>query len=78
MSSANDVAAEDENKRTIASGTSSTGKWIHCAGTASSLEISSRNPDARSIPTATINPTSVGRIFNTVWIPSAAPFTNSS
>ena len=72
------VAAEEENIRTIDSGTNCAGKPIYEVILPILFARKSRKPDALKIPTATINPTSVGIILITVTIPFLAPFTNSS
>ena len=60
-------AAEEENIRINVRGTSSAGKCRKDAAGARRPDIRSRNPDARSIPTATISPTRVGIIFRTIF-----------
>ena len=72
------VAAEDENIFTIARGTNSEGKPMYDVNFPKTLESKSKNPEALKIPTAVINPISVGIILITVESPLLAPFTNSS
>ena len=72
------VAADEENIFTIVSGTSSPGKPILPVKFSSRPEMKSRNPEARSIPTAAISPISVGMIRTTVKKPLFAPLLNVS
>ena len=58
----NPTAAELETRRTRMTGTTSPGIWRSPAGPSSAEDSASRNPEARSTPTAVISPMSVGRI----------------
>lgn len=76
ISSKSPVAADDENIFTIVSGTSSPGNLKNFVNLPMNSARKSRNPDALRIPTAVINPTSVGIIFMTVKNPLRAPLIN--
>ena len=77
-STSSPVAAEEENILTMAMGISSEGIPICFVQPMQVVEMKSNSPEALRIPTATISPTSVGRIPTTVCMPSFAPFKKSS
>ena len=67
------MAAEEEKVRIKATGMISGGKFDQLISGAKSLDIPVKAPEARSIPTAIIKPTKVGRISTTTFKPSVAP-----
>ena len=72
------VAAEEENILMNISGTTSLPSPHLSRLSPKSVPISDKKPDARSTPTATISPISVGMIFTTILRPSTAPYTKQS
>ena len=72
------VAAEEEKVRISAIGITSTGNLDHSRSGLTRVQSPSRAPEARSMPTATIRPTKVGKISKITLIPSAAPSINVS
>ena len=77
-SSVSPVAADELNILTISNGITGDGSPIFPVNFPMKPDIISKNPDARSTPTAIMSPTSVGAIDTTVFMPSFAPVTNSS
>ncbi len=71
ISSTRPVVAEADTVRINAMGTSSDGNLSKLLRGAMKLVIKSNAPEARNIPTATINPIRVGIIFKTILKPSA-------
>jgi len=78
ISSNNPVEADDDTNRINVSGTASLGYPNGSVTGVNAILNKSNAPEARSIPTATINPIIVGAICSTVPKPDRAPSTKWS